>query len=468
MADSDIIVDRGEYMGDGVPRTFGGEPFEPLSWSKDKSSGCGLALSRSAVRSVSDFSDLIQTLSPKTVGNTKTSQTSQTFRDIDEKSKKKSKGAVSYDGLPAVEAEIIAPEWLEVDGTRWLVKRGVTMLVGARRSGKSTLTLYLAARVSKTCGNVLIAAQEDDFGILKARLQSMDADMTRIHFFTKKRTVDVWDDDSKRSAEVRAIFDYRDIGGIERVAERAEAELIVIDPITSLAKGDWNRQDSASCLAVLNQWAQDHSAAVLAVMHPHQNPKDVNTAATGTSQWIDQARSHLAMASVPGDSFHAVVQQVTQSYEGTCNRLVSFATKEMADVHNVPFTVRYVTGMEPTGQTVQEIYDLDAQNLATPTDPDMKGDIAVWLHDTIKESGCHVFATDLQKKAKDVKGWTAANLRSAYDVARVSSTKQSCVRPRSILYLADLEEYSSSDKAKGLTPEQLAKQWGGNGSQRNS
>lgn len=28
----DVIVDRGEYVGDGIPRTFGGHPFEPLSW----------------------------------------------------------------------------------------------------------------------------------------------------------------------------------------------------------------------------------------------------------------------------------------------------------------------------------------------------------------------------------------------------------------------------------------------------
>ena len=29
---SDVIVDRGEYLGDGVPRTAGGHPYEPLSW----------------------------------------------------------------------------------------------------------------------------------------------------------------------------------------------------------------------------------------------------------------------------------------------------------------------------------------------------------------------------------------------------------------------------------------------------
>ena len=29
---NDVIVDRGEFWGDGVPRTFGGHPFEPLDW----------------------------------------------------------------------------------------------------------------------------------------------------------------------------------------------------------------------------------------------------------------------------------------------------------------------------------------------------------------------------------------------------------------------------------------------------
>ena len=28
----DVRPERGEFVGDGVPRTFGGHPFEPLSW----------------------------------------------------------------------------------------------------------------------------------------------------------------------------------------------------------------------------------------------------------------------------------------------------------------------------------------------------------------------------------------------------------------------------------------------------
>ena len=30
---TDIIVDRGEFIGYGIPRTAGGRPFEPLSWA---------------------------------------------------------------------------------------------------------------------------------------------------------------------------------------------------------------------------------------------------------------------------------------------------------------------------------------------------------------------------------------------------------------------------------------------------
>ncbi len=29
---NDVRPERGEFVGDGVPRTFGGQPFEPLSW----------------------------------------------------------------------------------------------------------------------------------------------------------------------------------------------------------------------------------------------------------------------------------------------------------------------------------------------------------------------------------------------------------------------------------------------------
>ena len=29
----DVIIDRGEFWGDGVPRTAGGHPYEPLDWA---------------------------------------------------------------------------------------------------------------------------------------------------------------------------------------------------------------------------------------------------------------------------------------------------------------------------------------------------------------------------------------------------------------------------------------------------
>lgn len=405
-----------------------------------------------------DFQDFSKTLQPGTVGNTQTSKTSKTLGDTT--GKQPTVGSVNYECVPATDVDIEAPEWVEIDGTKWLVRKGVTMLVGAKRSGKSTETLYLAARATASGLNVVIAAQEDDYGIVRARLEAMNADLSHVHFFRKNRVVEVGDGDSRHRRTVKVNFDYRDTNGITKQAGLCNADLVIIDPITALAKGDWNRQDAADCIVPLTAWAQDMNAAVLAVMHPHQNPRDVNTAATGTDQWLAKSRSHLAMAPLPGDDLHAVVQQVTQSYEGTSNRLVSFAKKDMTDRNGKPFTVRYVTGMEPTDQTVQEIYDLDAQSLAAPTDPDEKGDIAVWLHDTIKGMGCHVFTTDLQKKAKDEKGWSAANLRASYRSAGIGQTKQSCKRPRSILYLNDLAEYEKADRNKGISPEQLARQWG--------
>lgn len=32
-ASHDIRVERGEYLGDGIPRDFGGNAYEPLSWN---------------------------------------------------------------------------------------------------------------------------------------------------------------------------------------------------------------------------------------------------------------------------------------------------------------------------------------------------------------------------------------------------------------------------------------------------
>jgi hypothetical protein len=32
----DVIVERGEFVGDGIPRDQGGHPYEPLDWSRLK------------------------------------------------------------------------------------------------------------------------------------------------------------------------------------------------------------------------------------------------------------------------------------------------------------------------------------------------------------------------------------------------------------------------------------------------
>lgn len=407
------------------------------------------------------FQTSLQTSQPGTVGNTQTSQTSQTSgvstgkcgvsrRDDD----------IECSATRATDVEILAPEWLDIDGTKWLVRRGVTVLVGAKRSGKSTFSLYSGAKITRQGLNVLIAAQEDDPSIMKARLLAMHADMAHAFFFNKNRYVWRKIEGTDQRRRVRVNFDYRDVKAICDVAESVGAELLIVDPITALAKGDWNRQDSADCLAPLTSWAQDNNTAVLAIMHPGKNPRDVRTANTGSDQWLAKARSHLAIAAVPGEDNHSIIEQPDQSYGDTSNMLVTSRVMVMDDAQGKQFSVRYVSNMEPTERTVQEIYDMNAQQLAAPIDPDEKGEVAVWLHDTLHDMGNHAFTADVHAKAKNEKNWTPANLRAVYRSAGVAQTKQSCARPRSILYLTDLKDYAKADQAKGLSPEQLAKQWG--------
>lgn len=385
---------------------------------------------------VQTFQTLGQTLGGGTVGNAQTSQSFQTFRQS-------GKNEVEYAAESL--ADVPMHDVGYVSGyTPELPKQAVTALAGAKRSGKSTMMLRMCADVSRH-HRVLIVQREDPEFILKARLVATGANLGNIRVFHKKA--------SRRGTTVNLGFGPEDLDAIITVAEGYRPELVAIDPLHGLAKGRMNDQSSADCLIDLTTMAQNIDCSVVGVLHTGKDTSDVDTSVSGSDQWIAKCRSHLLLASPPDDDAHAVMQQVSMSYAKTQNRWLTFETKTLQGDDGKPFTVRIVSGMEPTERTVSEIYRLKSQLRAEPVDPDQLPEMAQWMYDTIKAKGTHVFAIDLQRWAK-VKGYSANQLRLAYRQAGVMQTKQSCARPKSILYLKDCcTERAAKDWGTGAKPE---------------
>ena len=160
----------------------------------------------------------------------------------------------------------------------WRVKH----LAGEPDQGKSLISLYLAACVSRgqrlqgntedtEAGEVLMLCAEDDPEItLRPRLEAAGADISKIHLL---ESVLLKDGAGKSLGERLAQLD-NDIISIEKVlTDNPEIKLVIIDPISSfLGNANMNReQEVRKALQPLATRARNHGLAVVMVAHFNKN-----------------------------------------------------------------------------------------------------------------------------------------------------------------------------------------------------
>ena len=162
---------------------------------------------------------------------------------------------------------------VEPEKQRWLWDRriplgAVTLLVGREKLGKSTLTIELAARLSRgeldgdLAGqklSTLIVSYEDTNNTIAMRAIAANADTRRLH---------------RVSALASGVQDLvslpADVEGIGQLARQHEARLVIIDPLSASLGGDVNAhrdQDMRRALAPLAQLAEDQDLAVVVLAH---------------------------------------------------------------------------------------------------------------------------------------------------------------------------------------------------------
>ena len=187
----------------------------------------------------------------------------------------------------------------------------MTLLVGRPGDGKSFLTAYLAATVSRgrhwidgsACprGSVVLCSAEDDpADTIAPRLIAHDADLDRIHLLAGVTNRD------DRGEDVERVFTLADLATLRQTLERlSDCELIVVDPIGSYLGGraDAHRDNEVrGVLAPVCHLAAQHGAALVVIAHTRKAPAAfADDTAMGSRAFTGLARSVLHLVMDPDD-----------------------------------------------------------------------------------------------------------------------------------------------------------------------
>ena len=155
-------------------------------------------------------------------------------------------------------------------GRAWLAKGKLHILGGAPGTGKTTLTLSLAATVTRggvwpdgsrclTPGRVVIWSGEDDpADTLVPRLTAAGADLSLVDFVG----------DVQQDGKARSFDPARDIEPLRHAIKRAGgASLLNVDPVVSAVAGDSHNSETRRALQPLVDLAGELVAALVGVTH---------------------------------------------------------------------------------------------------------------------------------------------------------------------------------------------------------
>jgi hypothetical protein len=199
---------------------------------------------------------------------------------------------------PASEIETQAIDWL---WKGYLPLGALSLLYGPEGDGKSTLTMMLAAMVTRgtlpgalygSQAAVEIVAYEDDPGaVIVPRLEAHDADLSRVF---------IHGDDAGDA--LLTLPD--DVSAFGSALEDRGSKLVVIDPLPdALREGlkDNNNGDVRTGIVPLHNMAQRLGIAVLGVTHPNKGATDAANKVMGSKAWRSVPRSVLLYGRDPDD-----------------------------------------------------------------------------------------------------------------------------------------------------------------------
>ena len=170
----------------------------------------------------------------------------------------------------------VEPEAIKWTWRGFLAGGKLSLLAGDPGLGKSTVSLDLAARLTRgrlwpdgaapaEPGSVVLLSAEDGVAdTLRPRLDALGADVSRVHVLEAVR---------ERSGGTRSFSLARDIAALEEAIVATGASLVVIDPVTAYLGGvDAFRDDEIrGVLEPLQRLAERTGVAVLLLAHLNKN-----------------------------------------------------------------------------------------------------------------------------------------------------------------------------------------------------
>jgi hypothetical protein len=265
-----------------------------------------------------------------------------------------------------------------------------TLLVGREKLGKSTLTIELAARLSRgelagdlegSPSDTLIVSYEDSASrTIKPRLLAANADLEHVHRALAKR------------GGMRDLVTLPD--DIERIgilARELGVRLVVVDPLSASLSGDVNSnrdQDIRRALAPFMQLAEEEDLAVLAITHWNKaNGGDSLSRVLGSRGLTAAVRSILAFGRTAGADdgpervlVHAACNLGPEAPALSCR---IDGSRVVADDGETIFTSRLVLGGECEAR---------AEDLLATHSPDERSEhagVADWLADELADGSWH-------------------------------------------------------------------------------
>jgi hypothetical protein len=209
---------------------------------------------------------------------------------------------------------------------RWLwpgrIPRGkVTVLDGDPGTGKSTLTLTIAAKVTTGSpfpdgarperGDVILLSAEDDIGdTIRPRLEAAGADLARCWVLPDVHPEVEPGKELKEPPPPRPPELPADLPLLENLVKSKVAALVIIDPIAAFLSGavDMHRdQDVRRALAPMVYMAARTGTAVVIVRHMNKGQGTALYRGSGSIGIVGAARSGLLVAPDPDDDSRRIL-----------------------------------------------------------------------------------------------------------------------------------------------------------------
>jgi hypothetical protein len=309
-------------------------------------------------------------------------------------------------------AEVV-PQRLAWLWPAWLARGTLALLDGDPGAGKSTLTVDLAARVSRgspmpggtarapLAGVLLLSAEDDAARTIRPRLEAAGADLTRVRIVEAVR---------EGAAERPPVLPL-DLPHLQRLVEEARAALVIVDPLSAYLGGQYDAHrdhDVRRALFEMARFATATDVCLLVVRHLNKLTGGPALYRGGGSIGIvGAARSALLAGRDPDDPARRVLA-ITKSNLAPLPRALYYALEGVGAVARIGWG---------------DFCDLTADQILPvppPRGAERRGEAKDWLRQRLAAGP--VAASELVADAEE-QGISEVTLRRAKKSLRVSASK---------------------------------------------